>query len=106
MLIGSVRLTLNNKLYDIRTQRDGLIQSKKKRGQVCLLSKPWASTNLYGKQPHLLLRASSQVKPQKITVSGIPRHIRYCVIFMVYRSLTNVAAGRITQLGGSRVRDV
>jgi hypothetical protein len=33
----------------------------------------------------------------KITVSGLPNRISYCVIFMVYAQFTYVAASRVTQ---------
>jgi len=37
-----------------------------------------------GKELHLLLLAGSWATRGKITVSGIPNHLNYCVIFMVY----------------------
>lgn len=55
-------------------------------------------------RPHLLLRASSRVKHGKITVSGMPTCLNYCVIFILHTQFTYVVAGHIIQPGGPWVR--
>jgi hypothetical protein len=47
----------------------------------------------YGKGPHPLLWASSRPACGKITVSGIPNLLNYCVTYMMYTQFTNVAVG-------------
>jgi len=42
---------------------------------------------------------------KKITLSGLPNHLNYCIIFIADTHFTNVAAGRIIQPGGPRVED-
>jgi hypothetical protein len=49
----------------------------------------------YGKGPHSLLWAGSRPARGKITVSGIPNLLNYCVIYMVYTQFTNVAVGHL-----------
>jgi hypothetical protein len=51
----------------------------------------------YGKGPHLLLLAGSWTTCGKITVNGIPNHLNYCVIFMVYSQF------KMWQSGGPQV---
>ena len=51
--------------------------------------------------PHLLLRVGSRAAREYITISGIPSRLNYYVIFTVHQQFKNVAAGRITQPGGT-----
>jgi hypothetical protein len=53
----------------------------------------------YGKGPHPLLWAGSQAACGKITVNDLPNRLNYCVIFIMYTQVTNMAAGRIIQPG-------
>ena len=48
----------------------------------------------YGKGPHPLLWAGSQVARGKIAVSGIPNRLNYSVIFVLCTLFTNAAGGR------------
>ena len=57
----------------------------------------------YDKGSHPLFWAGSRVTRAQITVSGIPNCLKYYLPFTVYTLFTNVAAGWIMQLGGSRV---
>jgi hypothetical protein len=56
----------------------------------------------YGKMPHQL-RAGSRAASGNVTVDGMPYCENYCKIFIVCTQLINMAAGRITRLGGPRV---
>jgi hypothetical protein len=58
----------------------------------------------YGAGPHLLLLAGLWATREKITVNGIPNHLNYCVIFMVY-SQYKMTVGYIIQPGGPQVGD-
>jgi hypothetical protein len=60
---------------------------------------PMGPQNCYGKGQQLLFWAGSQATWRKITLSGIPNHLNYCVIFIVHTSFTNVATGHIIQPG-------
>jgi len=53
----------------------------------------------YGKGQHLLLLAGLWTTCGKITVNGIPNHLNYCVIFMVYSQF------KMWQSGGPQVGD-
>jgi hypothetical protein len=55
---------------------------------------------LYGKGSCKLLWAHLQAAYRKITVSGIPNCLNYCVIFVVFTQFTSVAVGRTIQPGG------
>jgi hypothetical protein len=57
----------------------------------------------YDQGPHPLLWARSRAARGKITISGTPNRLNYCVIFMVYAQFTNLDAGRITEPGGPRI---
>jgi hypothetical protein len=60
----------------------------------------------YGKGPQPLLRAGSwAASGKKITLSGIPDCLNYCVICIMYAEFTNVAAGRMIKLDGPRIGD-
>jgi hypothetical protein len=59
----------------------------------------------HGKEPHWLLQAGSRATRGQITVSGLPNHLNYCVIFIVHTQFTNTAAGRIIEAGGPRGGD-
>jgi hypothetical protein len=54
----------------------------------------------HDKASHPLLWAGSPVASAEITVSGTHNSLNYCVIFVVYTRITNVAAGHIMQPGG------
>jgi hypothetical protein len=41
----------------------------------------------------------------QITVSGLPKRLNYCIIFIVHTQFTNMAAVRIIQAGGPRGGD-
>lgn len=61
---------------------------------------------MYGKRPELLLWADLRAARSKVTESGIPNCLNYCVSFKVYVCVcvcvfTNVAAGRITTWRGA-----
>jgi len=60
---------------------------------------PMGVQHCYGKGEQLLLWAGSQATRRKITLSGIPNHLKYCVIFMAHTSFTNVATGHSIQPG-------
>ena len=62
-------------------------------------------TQTYGKGPHPLLWGRSRVTRGKITVSGIPNSLNYCVSFIVRTEFTNVGAGHIVQPGAPPVID-
>jgi len=47
---------------------------------------PMGVQHCYGKGEQLLLWAGSQATRRKITLSGIPNHLKYCVIFMAHTS--------------------
>ena len=72
------------------------------RGGTARPSLSWSSNKtpvmslqtFYGKGPHLLLWAFSRAPCWKLTVSDIPNHLNYCVIFMFFIQFTNAAAGR------------
>jgi len=49
--------------------------------------------------PHLLLWAVSRAAGAKVTASGVPNRLIYCVIFILWTHFTNVAAGRVIQPG-------
>ena len=59
----------------------------------------------YDKGLLLLLWAVSWAVREKITLSGAPNHLNYCIIFIAYTQFTNMSAGRIIQPGGPRVGD-
>jgi len=52
---------------------------------------------LYGERPHLLLWVEMQAAHGKVTVSGIPNPLNFCVSFMVYTLFTNVSVVHIIQ---------
>jgi hypothetical protein len=56
-----------------------------------------------GAAPHPLLWADSRSARVRITATGIPNRLNYCVIFIVCTCFANVTAGRIIQLLGSQV---
>jgi hypothetical protein len=55
------------------------------------------SSTPFGKGPQPILWADSRAVCVKITISGVRSLRHYFVIFKVYVTFTNVAAGRITQ---------
>jgi hypothetical protein len=57
------------------------------------------------KGPQRLLSAGSPAARGKITVSGIPKRVSYCVIFIIFAYFKNVAAGRIIHHDEPRVGD-
>lgn len=72
------------------------------RGGTTRPSLSWSSNkfsvmglqNFHGKGPHPLLWAFSRAPCRKVTVSGIPNHLNYYVIFILCTQFTNAAAGR------------
>jgi hypothetical protein len=60
---------------------------------------------LYDKGSLPLLWAGSRAARAKITISGIPNLLNYCVIFIVHTQFINVSADRIIQPAGPRVED-
>jgi hypothetical protein len=58
----------------------------------------------YGKGPHPLLSPGSRAAREKITISGIPNRLNYCVIFILYHSLQMWPQAAQLQTGGPRVR--
>jgi len=57
------------------------------------------------KGPRPLLWPGSRAASGKITISGIPNRLNYCVILVVYTQFKNVAPGRIIQPGKPQVGD-
>jgi hypothetical protein len=57
----------------------------------------------YDKGPHPLMWACSWAARGKITISGVPNCLKYCVIFVIYTQFTNTIAGCIIKPGGPRV---
>jgi hypothetical protein len=51
----------------------------------------------YGYGPHPLLRAGPPAAPEKLTVSGTPNRLNYCVSSVAQTQFTNVVVGSITQ---------
>jgi len=57
----------------------------------------------FNKGVQTLLWAPLRATHIKITVSGIAKLLRYCVIFIAYKTFTNVAADCIIQPGGLQI---
>jgi hypothetical protein len=60
-----------------------------------------STQTFYGKGPHLLLWFGSRAARGKISVSGIPNCLNYCVIFIVYTWFTNVVTDHYWWIGNS-----
>ena len=56
--------------------------------------------HFYGKWPHTLLKSGSRAALGIITITGRPNQLNYCVIFVLDKEFTNMAAGRIIQPEG------
>jgi hypothetical protein len=63
----------------------------------------WGHPTFSGKGPQPLLCGDSRAPRVKITISGIPNRLNYCLIFAVYLLFTNVTSEGITQPGGPGV---
>jgi len=55
--------------------------------------------NVYGKGQHPLLWAGSWTAHGKITANGTTDLLNYCIIFILYTQLKNVAVDRMIQPG-------
>jgi hypothetical protein len=53
----------------------------------------------YDKGSHRYMWAGSRAARANIIISGIPNRINYCLLFIEYTQLTDVAAGSIIQPG-------
>jgi len=55
--------------------------------------------HFYGKGPHSLWKSGSRAA-LGIIITGRPNQVNYCVIFLLDKEFTNMAAGRIIQPAG------
>jgi len=61
--------------------------------------------HFYDKGPHPLLWACSWAACGKITISGVPNHVNYCVFFIVYMYFSSEEGVCMIQLGRLLVGD-